>query len=169
MNSRWSPLILLALAVLVFGAQAAYFYPILPGRLASHFGPEGRPDGWMEKGPFFVSMALTMAFLWASLSGMALFLERMPRDSFNLPRKDYWLAPEQAAATYAYLRGYLFRLCAAVLGLFLALAQFVFQANLRPGEPRLGPGMSVLTVLFVATLAASTVALVLRFRNAPKG
>jgi uncharacterized membrane protein len=55
-------------------AQLLYYYPKLPDIVASHFGTSGRPDSWMDKGPFvglsvgivvFISL-LFLAFEWLS-------------------------------------------------------------------------------------------------------
>ncbi len=50
----------LALIALMFAA-AAYFYPMLPGTIASHWNAQGQVDGWMEKGlALFLMPAVTL-------------------------------------------------------------------------------------------------------------
>ncbi|NYZ78044.1 SdpI family protein [Candidatus Micrarchaeota archaeon] len=51
----------LALIVLMFTA-AAYFYSMLPDKIASHWNAQGQVDGWMEKGLALLLMpAITLA------------------------------------------------------------------------------------------------------------
>jgi uncharacterized membrane protein len=41
--------IVLALCLLVFLIAVATSYPALPERVASHFGIDGQPNGWMSR------------------------------------------------------------------------------------------------------------------------
>ena len=166
MKTRWSPLWLLLVVGAIYIGQVLYFRPLLPERIASHFGASGRPDGWMSRDGFLTFYALFVAGMWAFLSGIGAFLPRLPSEQINVPHKDFWLAPEQRAATYAYLRGFLLRVTTAVLALMVVLMQSVLLANLHP-EPLLSSGVPVLTVGFVIYVALSTLALQRRFSRLP--
>ena len=88
--------------ILAAFAQCEHDFPLLPDRLASHFGASGMPNGWMIKTQFFITYALVLL--------PALFIEfwlhrkvsKTPEAKFNLPNKEYWLAPERRTETFTY-------------------------------------------------------------------
>ena len=66
--------IIVALIVLAFFATSAYYYPLLPERIASHWNAEGKVNGFMDK---------TAALLF--LPGIAVLLAAL---FFAIPRID---------------------------------------------------------------------------------
>jgi serine/threonine-protein kinase len=88
--------------VLATIAQCVHDFPLLPDRLASHFGASGIPNGWMTKTQFMLMYgvvllpALTIEFLVSHQ------IANKPDARLNLPNKEYWLAPERRAETFAY-------------------------------------------------------------------
>jgi uncharacterized membrane protein len=168
MKTRWGALWLLLVVLGIYGAMVAYYRPLLPERLATHFGPSGRPDGWMSRDGFLTFLGLFLPGMWAFLGGLGALMSRLPVDQINLPHKEFWLAPERAAATYGYLRGFMLNLNTAVMALLLALAQSTFQANLRP-EPRLGSGSALLMIAFIGFVLYSILTLYGRFKRLPPG
>src|SRR4051794_14764693 len=76
---------------------------LLPERVASHFGLHGQANGWMSKQAdllFFTGIGLGLPLLVLGLSYTARFF---PNDLFNLPHKDYWLAPERRQESVEYV------------------------------------------------------------------
>lgn len=84
-------------ALLVLGGAAH-----LPERVAIHFGLDGRANGWADRQQatlmFETLIVVPVIFLL-----LALAMEIMPAGAFNLPNRDYWLAPERRAQTVAVI------------------------------------------------------------------
>src|SRR5689334_11841268 len=101
----------------------------LPAVVASHFDGSGMANGFMSRSlyvwfmlAFTVGLPLLLAFL------PSLFFER-PSLRFNLPHRDYWLAPERRAETVAFLCQHNARF-AMLLMLFLCYVHWlVVRAN----------------------------------------
>jgi uncharacterized membrane protein len=111
-------------------AQAWRYYPLLPDRVASHFGPSGLPNAWMERGQFFgvylgVVGLLTLAFL-----GLSSKFASFEGSDMKLPNKEYWLAPERRAETLQFMSGAFLRFGAGTLALMLDVFHQVFEFNL---------------------------------------
>lgn len=123
-----------ALALLLSGVvapalQILYFWPRLPERVGSHFGPSGTADGWMSKGAFFGFHIGVVAFILLVFFGMGSLLKHTPDDLVNLPNKDYWLAPQRRTATFRVIQDEMFRFGTATMLLFAAVMQSILQAN----------------------------------------
>jgi hypothetical protein len=91
-----------ALVVSQVGVFAALFVSAqqLPPRVASHFNSAGMPDGWMSRAAylwFMISILLGMTFL---LVGTFYSIRFFPISTINLPKKEYWLAPDRRSATF---------------------------------------------------------------------
>lgn len=152
-------LIILAAAI----AQAIYAFPQMPERMASHFAASGIPNGWMTKVQFFLAYATT--FL------PALFVEfwvgrrisRTPETRINLPNKEYWLAPERCAGTFAYFESFFAWYGCALLGLLVFVFRLAMRANLT-AAPRLPTGPTLTAIAaFVIFNVAAIVAVLRRF------
>jgi uncharacterized membrane protein len=151
------PRILFFAVVLAALAQCIHDFPLLPDRLASHFGPSGLPNGWMTKPQFFITYALL--FL------PALFVEflvgrkvaRSPANKLRLPNKEYWLAPERRVETFAYFeRFFAWYGCAVLLMEVLAMG-LAMRANFDdPPMLAAGPIFSVVGGFIVFNVAAVT-------------
>lgn len=78
--------------------QAMSGYNQLPDRIVTHFDMQGRPNGWMDKGFFYLFYCGLVVFVNAvpflALSASA----RSAPHKMNLPRKDYWLANDERRA-----------------------------------------------------------------------
>lgn len=97
------PFLVLVLVCLGYVVFIAATMSLLPERVAMHFGLGGRADNWMSRNGavvFFVGMGWGMAGLFVVLG---LVMNWMPNWTFNLPNRDYWLAPERRAETVAFL------------------------------------------------------------------
>ena len=144
--------------------QSIYYYPQLPERVASHFDGRGWPNGWMTRGTFvgfYWSMAGLMALIFL---GLPRFLRRAPNRWINLPRRDYWLAPERRAETVAYLGRQLLWMGSASLILFIVVFHLAFQANLTDA-PRLSPAAFPLIVAYLVFTLLWVVRFVFKFRK----
>lgn len=125
---RFTFWLLLALAVV----QILFYYPALPDDMASHFDGSGTADGWMSK-QAFVIFDLCMLALTA-LTFLVLPKIRWPDRWINMPRKDYWLAPERRETTFRYIERQMLLIGCATMVLLLAVFQFSIEANLDGSE-----------------------------------
>lgn len=90
-------LVAATLGLLAWGSVA------LPEQVASHFDRRGIADGWMERDAFLRFQA-GYALAFPLLAPAILFCVRfLPDRAISLPRKEFWLAPERRACTFAWL------------------------------------------------------------------
>jgi uncharacterized membrane protein len=162
-RSRTILLLLTLLAV----AQAAWYYPLMPDPVASHFRADGRADAVQSRAAFFGLYGVVLAGILALGLGLPALLSWMPDAWINLPHRDYWLAPERRARTIAGLAGRLEWFGVATMGLLVAVFQLAFQANLRP-EHRLDSGMMwVLLGCYLTAVVVWMVGMLRAFRTPP--
>ena len=148
--------------------QVASYSPLLPDRLATHFAADGTPNGWSDKSscrpvyPVFVA-AMSLLFL-----GMARLTTKMPDGLINLPRKDYWLAPERREETMRRL-GDRLAWMGPMIGCFLLLVgQSTIQANMAK-PPRLpGTHVAFLTAGFIISTLWWAAGFLMMFRVPPE-
>lgn len=144
--------------------QSIYHYPQLPERVASHFDANGRPNGWMTRDTF-IGFYWGMAGLAALIFlGLPRFLRRAPNKRINLPRREYWLAPERRAETVAYLGRQLLWMGSATLMFSIGVFHLAIQANLTDA-PRLSPAAFPLIVAYLIFTLLWVVRLVFKFRK----
>ena len=101
MKQNSSPLLLLALLTGCYVTLVAGTASQLPERVATQFGLHGGGN-WMSRGATAVGFEV-LAFVPVLIAVLALVMGRLPTGGFNLPHRDYWLAPERRAQTVAWL------------------------------------------------------------------
>ena len=109
----------------------SFYYPLLPKVVASHFDLHGIANGWQPKQVFFEvlgGMTVLSAFLVFGVSAM---VSVIPSQFINLPNKDYWLAPEQRAASMEFLSGWFAWFGYAVYLVIILAFDYAMQTNLR--------------------------------------
>lgn len=114
-----------------FAAQIAWYYPNLPGKIATHFNAFGEADGWMLKQNFLILESTVLLFILAEFTLLPHLIEKMPDSLINLPNKKYWLAEDRRGATFAVIRTYFEWFSVALFTLFIGINQLVFRANLN--------------------------------------
>jgi serine/threonine-protein kinase len=127
-TSRTVRAILVALVVV----QIAWYWPRLPATVASHFDGSGRPNGWLSKEMFLAVYVGIVALLAVVFSAVRF----IPTSLWNLPNRDYWLAPERRAATVARFSEEMLWFANATLALVLLTFELAFRANLPGGRSR---------------------------------
>jgi serine/threonine-protein kinase len=134
----------------------------LPERVASHFDLSGVADGWMSR----ASHLWTLGTLACGLSAVIVILfysvRFFPDSSINLPRRDYWLAPERREETYSVLfRSGIWFACLMVLFMF-GMHLLVIEANaVQP--PRMSDSVWLVVGGLMAAMGIWTYLLVRRF------
>jgi uncharacterized membrane protein len=143
--------------------QLFHDYPLLPERMASHFGASGNANGWMTKSQFLITYA---AILLPTLF-LEFWLHRRiaatPDNRLNLPNKEYWLAPERRAETFSYFELFFAWYGCAFLLLEIFAMGLAMRANFQnpPHMPTL-PIVSAI-VAFVVFNVACIAAMFRRF------
>jgi uncharacterized membrane protein len=157
-------LLLAACALIYF----SHYYSLLPNVVASHFDRRGFPNGWQTKESFFAVLAgMTV------LSGFLVFviptiIAFMPRRLINLPNKDYWLGPDQRAASMRFLSAWSAWFGCAVYAVIIWAFDYAVQTNLRsPHGPNPARLWYVLG-LFAAFTLVWTMRLFGRFGRPPR-
>ena len=146
-------------------AQCVHDFPLLPVRLASHFGALGTANGWMTKQQFFMTYAVMFlpALLVEFLVGRS--IAKKPADKLRLPNKEFWLAPERRAETFAYFKSFFAWYGCAFLLVEVFAMGLAMRANFDD-PPQLATG-PILTVLagFILYNAGAVIAMYRRFSN----
>lgn len=103
MNKLPISIALLVLLSLGFAASLAWSAAALPMQVATHFNAAGDPDGWMNRSSHLVAMSL-FGFGFPLLF-IAVFrsIRWLPSCVVNIPRREYWLAPERRAESERFL------------------------------------------------------------------
>jgi len=145
---RWSYPVFLLLClgwvILLFSSTDA-----LPKRMATHFGFTGQADGWMDRRTYLAFEFLFLAFLGGFFAGVGALVRSLPDWCINIPRKDYWLAPERRALTGRMLRNRMGWLLCLITLFFAGLHLLTVQAN-RAVPPQLSlGGLLMLTIAFL--------------------
>ena len=158
-----TPMTVLLLLAAVAAIQMTHYYPLLPERLAVHFGASGEANGWSSKGEFMVLFGGMEAFFVLFGLAFATLLDRVPLAFINIPHKDYWFSPERQEESRAFLRNQILWIETATLGFLVALAQLLFKENLGSAPPRLPGNLWCVLVAFVAVVLWFSVRIVRRF------
>jgi uncharacterized membrane protein len=157
------PLKLYLLLVGFHIGQLLWYAPKLPATVASHFDAAGEPDGWMARGVFLAFLGGVSILYLAIFLGVTAVVRRAPAALVNLPHKDYWLAPERAAATRRAINAELFKIAAATQATMIVVTQLVVDVAI--GRRRtLSDAFLVALVVYFGILLWWLVALFRRFR-----
>lgn len=169
MKNQPKSLLTLVGVIIAAAIDAAYHYPLMPTKMASHFGPSGQADGWMPKDAFMIMNASLLLFTAVLLGNIGNRLQSFPNDSINLPNREYWLAPEQRGQTFRVIHGYFLWFAAATNILLAAIIHLVYRANLSP-LPSLGSLTWVILGAYLVYVLCWTVSLTRHFkRDKPTG
>lgn len=151
--------------VLAAIAQALWQHGQLPAKVASHFDGAGAPNGWTTRSTHTTLHVATVLFMAALFQGIVALNSRLPKEYVNIPRRDYWLAPERAATTHAWLADMILAMGGAVLLFFMALFRLVYRANLVP-DPQLDLAIWYYTGALLVAVGVVIAATLKRFGRA---
>lgn len=144
--------------------QLLWYAPRLPAIVPSHFNAAGEADRWMAKGPFLALLAGVTVIYLAVFFVAVMLVRRSPESVINLPQKDYWLAPERAAATRRTIVRELFKIAAATQALHIVITQLAVEVALGR-RATLGALWWVALIAYLVILLWWLVALYRRFRR----
>jgi uncharacterized membrane protein len=141
-------------ALLLAGAVLLYVTSdTLPAQVASHFGIDGRANGYMPRAAYLWFMALLGLGVPVLIAVLNVVLPRLAPSLAGIPSRDYWLAPERRKATYASLAA-IGATAACVVAVFaMAMHLLVVEAN-RRSPPRFDSDAlwALLALLLVSVL-----------------
>lgn len=152
--------------LLVYVGYLAFVFasaPQLPERVATHFGAEGRANGWMTRQGYLIFETAFPLAIGLFLAGTASLTSRFPARFVNLPRKDFWLAPERRALTAGILRSRMTWLASLMTLFFGGLHALTLEAN-RVHPPQLPmDGLLLVVVAFLVAVLIWVSLLLMRF------
>jgi uncharacterized membrane protein len=163
MSSRLAPIIIFVLLCLALAGTVAYYLPMLPDPLATHFDAAGRANAWSDHTSFVRSVAVLVAITAAIFFGGGL-LGRIPDRLINLPNKDYWLASERRDETLAFMCDWLRWFVVLTLALLTLVIGMSLRANLAT-PPQLSGNALWLVAAYTVIALAMMLAAFWRFRK----
>ena len=158
-------IVLLILFALAF-AQWQDAYPRLPDRIATHFDGAGHPNGWSSKDSFGIIMAVILGLFLLPMLVTIAIVGKVPDHLINLPRKDYWLAPERRAETISFINRQLLWMSVGFVAFGVYVNHLVIEANLVT-PPRLSANFLWALVALLVALAIWLVRFIRSFTRIP--
>lgn len=126
----------------------------LPPLVASHFSAGGIADGFMPRPVYLSFMAALVVGLPLVLVIANSSVRWIDPKYFNLPNRDYWLAPERIAATFAFLQRQAIQLALALAAFLCFVHWLVVKANaVQPPHLPETPFIAGSAIFLVAVLA----------------
>ncbi len=168
MRSARLPLIIFVLLYSAFVIFVLVTVGQLPDRVASHFGASGAANGWMSRDSHVRYMMTFGLFFPLAVPAVCYCVRFLPVGLVNIPRREYWLAPERKSETINFLfRHAVWFGCLSVC--FVAGSHWlVVDANLH-SPPQLSTRLLVAVAGgFIAGLAWWIVVLLRRFMRVPQ-
>ena len=154
-------LILLCLGFLLYVSQTS---SMLPERMASHFGIDGQPNGWMCRSGYVVFISLFGVGLPAFVAGLVAFCRFLPDWTVNIPHREHWLSPEHRSQTYDYLLARSLWLACLVVGFVGGMHYLTMLANRSVPVHLPGGLLFMMLAIFLAILGIWSVGLFRHFR-----
>ncbi|MBE0644988.1 MAG: DUF1648 domain-containing protein [Bacteroidetes bacterium] len=160
--------ILLILAAML----GIWYYPLMPERMASHFGAGGEANGWKDKDSFFILYSAMFVLIGGMFAGIARAIRMFPDSMINIPHKEYWLAAERRHESLDVMTGMMYHMGEATLVFILALMLLTFEANRNPDPvmgPVMGPASWVVIIVFLLVITWQSFRLVFFFKKPRAG
>lgn len=124
------------------------YYPLLPEKIATHFGSTNNPSSYSGKTEFILLYSIIILFLTTMFWGINYLIKTGGDSMVNLPNKKYWLAPERRDSTIDILRANM-NFFGLLTFLFMLLNQvYIFEANLLP-DIKLGDSFWITFVAYM--------------------
>jgi hypothetical protein len=151
--------------VLGLGAAFVWFSSAgLPATVASHFGPDGRVNGFLPQSAYRLFMLGLVAGIPALLYLLPKLLLRLPTELINLPHRDYWMADSRRADSVAYLAWHAAWFAPLVM-LFLCYVHWLVVLANRDTPPHLAQGAMFAGLLALLAVAGFWMWLLIRHFN----
>jgi serine/threonine protein kinase/capsular polysaccharide biosynthesis protein len=102
---------------------------ILPARVAGHFDGDGNANGWMSRPAYLLFIGALPVFFAGLFTLIGRLAKTLPARFINIPRRDFWLAPERRAIFSALLLRRLLWLACLMTGFVGGLHGMTVAAN----------------------------------------
>ncbi|MFO0975327.1 MAG: DUF1648 domain-containing protein [Planctomycetaceae bacterium] len=129
MKSTVLPLVLLSVLIAASVPQHFYYYTQLPEVVATHFGADGKPNDWMNRLTATLVVGGIQILLPLFLLGITWLSTRLPDSMLNIPNREYWLRPDNRAATISHMYLMLAWIAAITTAFMGVMSHLVFVAN----------------------------------------
>ncbi len=159
----WLTRVFIALLVLVI-VQIGYYYPQLPGTVASHFDGLGAANAWSGKNGFFGLYLAIVLMLVGVFVLVPAWSEKRANFGLKIPHAEHWLAPGRIAETRRFFRRQMMLMGIAHLLLAIYVTQLAIVANFDE-QPRLHDSIYWALGLYFLVLIAWLFHFFLHFRN----
>ncbi len=157
--------IILLVTYVIALVQLFWMSSKLPDNFAVHFAPSGEPDSWAVRGTYLTMMITLFSFMTLLWLFVGMIVKKIPLKYVNLPNRDYWMAPERKADTYASVGAYMASIGIAVNILLICVNWLTFWANMQ-NKVALNTGHTMIAVgVFIAALAIIIGRMMYRFRK----
>jgi uncharacterized membrane protein len=103
MKTLRTPALVLGLLYVCFFGYLGSSSSQLPSRVATHFDGHGQPNGWMSRAAHLRFMAVFGLAFPLFVPAIVYASRFLPDRLFNLPHREYWLAPARRNETMAYV------------------------------------------------------------------
>jgi hypothetical protein len=140
-------------SLLLFLVSLFIFGPLLPERVATHFGAAGQANGWMARPVHLLVFGLFGLGFSSFFILLCYAIRFLPPALLNVPHPEYWRSPEHYPAACAFIFHESFWLGALAALWVTALQVLTFTANRHiPAHLDSEPSNVVMIAFLVATL-----------------
>ena len=152
-----------ALVAIGIVCQFIYWYPILPPEVPSHFDGNGIPDKLMDKNSYYVLMVALQAMFMIGFPVLVSFSKKIPNALYNVPNKDYWLAPERRNETLDDMSQFLLRTGILTMLLMAAIFHLSCQVAIQVRDD-ISPEFVWIMMAYLGILGVMVIAMLLKYR-----
>lgn len=139
----------------------------LPERVATHFGPGGEPNDWMDRTSAAILLGGFQLVFPLLLLSVVRLLKWIPNGCINIPHREYWLAPERRESALAWLAGPMSGMAVLTGALMVATSHLTFRANVRAGRLEEFPFFVCLAIYLAGTFLL-VIRILRRFGRVPQ-
>ena len=146
MFSAARPFGILVVLTVVSAVQHAWYWPQLPDRVATHWGFDGQPNGWMTRTGATLTLCGIQIGMPLFLAAVTSLASRLPDSMMNIPNREYWLHPDRRSATLEWMNRMMAWIAVLTSLFMIVIGHLAFTAN------KAGGGLD--TGVFVGALVA---------------
>ncbi len=165
MKTLSKPAFILVMLYLYFFSYLVFSASYLPSFVATHFNGSGMPNGWMDRSSYLLFMAVFSFVLPLLLVGTSFTLRFFPDNYFNIPCRDYWLAPERRTETFSYFVTHSLWFACIALCFIIGIHFSIIQANSMIPAHLSTPMILGLIGCFVVGLVVWIVRMIFHFKR----
>lgn len=165
MKTLSKPAFILVILYLCFFSYLSLSVSSLPDCVATHFNGDGQPNGSMNRSSYMLFRAVFSFVLPLFLIGISFTCRFFPDKYFNIPNRDYWLAPQRRAETFSYLVTHSLWFACIALSFIIGIHFSIVKANRLTPAYLSTPLILGLMGCFLAGIAVWIVSMFRHFNN----